>query len=192
MHKPYSDLHKKIIVAKLFFEQSKKDTLFTIGLMNIGNDSLEQIKINYSCNGYNNNYQFTINKIRVGEIVYFTNKPKKSNKLLSESNYNQISLPEGFDYRGGRLVFADMHGAIIDTLFLNVPDTAARYNHLIKATRNIQNGKWMFGNYEIKFVIPEKPINYKLYVAISLGALIILIAPIVYFRSRRKKAKQQS
>lgn len=192
MHKPYSELHKKIVVAKLYFEQSKKDTLFTIGLMNVGNDSLEQIKINYSCNGYNDSYEFTINKIRVGEIIYFTNKTKKSSKLLSGSNYNQITLPEGFDYRGGKLVFSDINGAIIDTLFINVPDTAARYNHLIKATRNIQNGKWMFGNYEIKFVVPEKPVDYKLYVAIVLGAILILSIPFFFIRSRRRKQSRKN
>ena len=190
IHKPYSTLKKSLIVAKLFFEQSKKDTLFTIGIMNIGNDSLENINLQYACNYHSQNYTLRIPKIRVGEILYFTNKPKKSSKLLTTTNYNQIYLPEGFDYRGGQVVFADEHGAILDSLYINVPDTAARYNHLIKATRNIHNGKWMFGKYEIDFKIPE-PQRKDEYKLLIVGSLLLLVTSIGFIiRRRNRKIKK--
>ena len=191
LHKPYSSLHKKIITAKLFYEQSKKDTLVTIGFMNIGNDSLANIRIKYACNGQNTFYNFSIPKIRVGEIVYFTNKPKKSNKLLSQKTTNELYLPGGFDYKGGQIIFLDEDEAIIDTLFITVPDSIAKYNHLIKATRNIQNGRWVFGNYNIQFTIPEIVHFYqkKSFQLISSILLLGTLTLILEGRRRRKKKK---
>ncbi len=189
LHKSFSELNKKIVVVKLLFEQSKKDTLFTIGLMNIGSDSLENIKLHYSCNGYNKSYQFQITKIKVGEIIYFTNKPKKSNKLITQKFTNTLQLPEGFDYQGGHIVFTDIHGAIIDSIFINIPDSAARYNHLIKATRNIQNGKWMFGQYKIKFVLPEKPqiINRQILLFGTAGIILLILLILLLYAKKKKK-----
>ena len=188
-HRPYSKWHKIVYISQVSQKHNRKSRWYGFGIYNSGDEINNQVFYLW-VQGEDTPIKIIVDKLKKDSYCYYSSDPEAFKKKFKKDGVVGTKMVPNFTVRSLQWVLTDTSMNIIDSAFVEFPDSLVRQESVVTAFRNINDKKWEFGD-EFKFdnnSVDKNELNKIWWIMILI--ILGLIGGVVFWTKRHRKSEK--
>jgi len=187
-HRPYSKWYKRVFISQVSQKHNRKSKWYGFGIYNSGDEINNQVFYLW-VQGEDSPIKIMVNKLKTDSYCYYSSDPEAFKKKFKKDKVIGTKMVPNFTVRSLQWVLTDNFMKIVDSAFVEFPDSLVRQKSVVTAFRNINGKKWEFGD-KFKFDNNSGDKNdFNKIWWVMILTILGLIGGLVLWVKRNKKSK---